>query len=433
MRNNLTAPNVDPSGRPIQEPDVILLKISHDGKWLATVDEWTPPKHDLQPLYPLNDDFDPPIKETFLKFWARNDLSRSWELVSKVEGPYSTQRTAESSILDLETNPRHPEFSTASSDGSINIWTPKSRHRHGFPVTGPSGSSLYTWTCTHTIEIPAPLKKPIATASALAYSPDGSVLAASSNKNPFVHFIDPLTGNVQHTHRGSHPGLFSSLTFVGHHLITISKDLRVYNTVSSDLLYALALSPSVSDFHLAANQLDHTFAVVFLLPAFIRKKGEGKAKARSQIMVFNLKSATPIFRKIVDGTVEILLPLPGESGYLIINDEADIVYLRQVGTSSVARRRDVEVSFSKEAMRMTTALEDIFGSMRSIEGPGEIGRTITDVEDEDDDKRAQMQVVAHNHKTPSSLSDIFPNQATNIPVRELFDSGVAVLHPSHVR
>jgi NET1-associated nuclear protein 1 (U3 small nucleolar RNA-associated protein 17) len=52
VRNNITALNVDPSGKRIKEPDVIHLKISHDGQWLATVDEWTPPKDDLEALHP---------------------------------------------------------------------------------------------------------------------------------------------------------------------------------------------------------------------------------------------------------------------------------------------------------------------------------------------------------------------------------------------
>lgn len=56
VRNNITTLNVDPSGRPIQEPDVTHLRISHDGKWLATVDEWAPPECDMKSLYP--EDYD---------------------------------------------------------------------------------------------------------------------------------------------------------------------------------------------------------------------------------------------------------------------------------------------------------------------------------------------------------------------------------------
>jgi WD40 repeat protein len=318
----------------------------------------------------------------------------------------------------LAANPQRPEFSTISSDGHVNVWTPKSRHRNGMPVLDRVGSQLYTWTCTNTIEVSVPLRRPVATASALAYSTDGSVLAVSSNKSRFIHFIDPLTGVVQYTLHGSHPGLFSYLTFVKHHLVTISKDLRVYNTVSGDLLYALALNSSVCDIQLAANQHDQTFAAVCLLPAFMSKANGGFAKARSQIMVFDLKSATPIFRKIVDGTVEILLSLPGESGYLIINGEAEVVYLRRPGSNTA--RRIVEAPVAEEPLRVTMGLEDVFGK-RSIEARQEANGVITNLEE--DDKGQIMQ----DYKAHSSLSEVFNNHSTNLPVRELFEQVVGVI------
>jgi WD40 repeat protein len=324
----------------------------------------------------------------------------------------------------LAANPQRPEFSTISSDGHVNVWTPKSRHRNGMPVLDRVGSQLYTWTCANTIEVSVPLRRPVATASALAYSTDGSALAVSSNKSPFIHFIDPLTGAVQYTLHGSHPGLFSYLTFVKHHLVTISKDLRVYNTVSGDLLYALALNSSVCDIQLAANQHDQTFAAVCLLPAFMSKENGGFAKARSQIMVFDLKSATPIFRKIVDGTVEILLSLPGESGYLIINDEAEVVYLRRPGSNTT--RRIVEVPHAEEPLRMTMGLEDVFGK-RSIEARQEANGMITNLEE--DEKEQIMQ----DYKAHSSLSEVFNNHTTNLSVRELFEQVVGVIKRKEFR
>ncbi len=425
VRNNITDLNVDPSGKPVQEPDITLLKISHDGKWLATVDEWTSPAEDLKILYSAHDDNTSYGKEVFLKFWAKNNSNNSWELVTKIESPHLKLSTNSGSILDLEANPRRTEFATTSSDGSIYLWTPKSRHRNGLPVKDQFGSPLYTWTYAHTIELLTPFKKPTPTANALSYSPDGSVLAFSSNKSPFIHFIDPLSGNVQHTQQGSHPGLFSYLTFLNHHLITVSKDLRVYNTVNGDLLYALALNSSVSDVRLATNQLDQTFAIVCLLPAFMDKEKviKGKATAKSQIMVFNLKSASPIFRKIVDGTVEILLPLPAESGYLIVNDEAEIVYLRQPG-NSLAKRTEVELPALEDGPKRMD-LEQILGR-RSIEEAGPLREMANGVES--GDERAQkMQPVAYTHKTQSSLSDVFNNHAAHLPVRELFEQVAAVL------
>lgn len=426
VRNNITVLNVNPSGKPVHEPDVIHLDMSHDGKWLATVDEWTPADDDVKALY-LADEGSPTLaKETFLKFWIKNESTRSWELATKIQSPHSMRTAPSNSLLDMKANPRRPEFSTIASDGSINIWTPKSRHRNGLPVTDVLGSQLYTWTCTHSVELPVPLRKSIPTTSSLTYSIDGSVLAVSSNKSPFVHFVDPLTGRIQHTQHGSHPGVLSHHAFLNHHLITISKDLRVYNTVSGDLLYALALHSSVSDVRLAANQLDQTFAVVCLLPAIMSREKDGKAKARSQVMVFDLKSATPRFRKIVAGTVEVLLPLPEERGYLLIDDDAEVVYLRRPGSGSA--RKKVEVPFLKENME-PPRLEDIFGR-RSTGSGGEHGGASVDMDmDGDGDERGP---VAYGHRAQSSLSDILNNHSTNLPVRELFEKIVAVVKSTRI-
>lgn len=417
-RNNITALNVDPSGRPIQEPNVTHVRISHDGKWLATIDEWTPPGDDIKPLYLTDEDSYVNVTEIFLKFWIKNESARSWNLVTKIEISRSARARHVETLLDLKANPQRLEFSSISANSSINIYTPKARHRNGLPVKDQSGSQLFTWTCTYTVEIHLPLKNSLSTMSSLAYSPDGSILALSSNKSPLIHFIDPSTGTLlSYTQPSSHPGQTSHLTFLNHHLITLSKDLRVYNSVSSDLLYAHSLSSSITEVLLAANQLDGTFAVVCLIPAFMFKD---KNKARSQIMIFNLKSASPVYKKIVDGSVEVLLPLSRESGYLLINDEAEVVYLRPEGSSrSLVRQADGDVDLARLDAATTTAngvLDDILGR----------GRALEDGSVDDAREREQEGGVTITHKTNSSLADVF-EQSVNLPVRELFEGVVGVL------
>jgi NET1-associated nuclear protein 1 (U3 small nucleolar RNA-associated protein 17) len=48
-RNNATEPNVAPDGGQIKEPNVTHMQISHDGDWLATIDEWV-----STPMYELH-------------------------------------------------------------------------------------------------------------------------------------------------------------------------------------------------------------------------------------------------------------------------------------------------------------------------------------------------------------------------------------------
>jgi NET1-associated nuclear protein 1 (U3 small nucleolar RNA-associated protein 17) len=429
VRNNITELNVDPSGTPVQEPDITHLKLSHDGKWLATVDEWTPLQHDLKLIYPMDEG---PAKEIFLKFWAKSEATQLWELITKIECPYSTRTKSSSSISDLQANSRRPEFSTISSTGLIHIWAPKSRHRNGLPVIDKSGSQLYTWTCTHTIEISNPLQNHFPLSNALSYSHDGSALAVSSNKSPVIHFINPLTGNVQHTQQGSHPGPTSHLTFLNHHLIAISKDLRVYNTVTGELLYALALNDSISTIHLTANQHDQTFAIACLLPPFMTREKEAtttKHKPKSQIMLFTLTSATPIFQKILDSAIEILLPLPTEPGYLLVNDNAEMAYLGQPG-SAVARRRTRRIPASEQAVTALTTpttnrLHDILNG-KSIAGAEAAPLpNAVDAQGREPAHIAQMP----SHKTQASLAEIWNHtRAAEMPVADLFERVVAVLH-----
>jgi NET1-associated nuclear protein 1 (U3 small nucleolar RNA-associated protein 17) len=454
VRNNITALNVGPLGNTVQEPDVTHVKVGHNGKWLASIDEWAPPEQENASLYPTDDDPLSHGKEIFLKFWARNDSAQLWELVTKIENPHSTRTRISIPILDLQANSHRLEFSTISANGSISIWTPKSRHRSGLPVKDKSGSQLYTWTCQYTVEIPlphqfkisTPTTKATQTSCSLAYSPDSSVLATSSNASRHIHFIDPTTGQIHHTQAGSHPGPFSALTFLNHHLITISKDLRVYNTVSGDLLYALALSSSVSDVLLAANGMDGTFAVVLQVPG--RRisdngkeiEGDGKegmadrkrmreGKLRSQIMVFDLKDNTPIFRKIVDGSVEVLLSLQerGESGYVIVNDKAEVMYLRtkQAKATLMPRKKMEDPTFRRLLQdKAANPLEDLFGPRKHTE-------EIDAGADEPKSQRLASGVDADTyegmtHKTHSSLNDVF-NRSSNVPVRDLFEQVVRVL------
>jgi NET1-associated nuclear protein 1 (U3 small nucleolar RNA-associated protein 17) len=445
VRNNITELNVDPSGAPVQEPDITHLRFSHDGKWLATVDEWTPPEHDRKLIYPLDER---PGNEIFLKFWAKNEATQLWELTTKIECPHSMRTKSSTSISDLEANSRRPEFSTISCNGLIRIWAPKSRHRNGLAVTDKSGSQLYTWTCTHTIETSNPLQNSFLPSNALAYSPDGSVLAVSSNKSPVIHFINPLNGIIQHTQQGSHPGPISHLTFLNHHLITISKDLRVYNTVNGQLLYALTLNDSISTIHLAANQHDQTFAISCLLPPFMTKEEDPTTTPthKSQILLFTLTSSTPIFQQILDHPIEILLPLPTEPGYLLVNHHAEITYLAQPGSSAAAKRRDLRLPSSEQALTALTTtttptmanerLRDILsGTSLAAAGSGAeaASRALPGTAADGPERQAaaritQPQQQPPSHQTQASLAEIWNHaHAAEMSVADLFHRVVAVL------
>src|SRR4051794_17603947 len=82
-RNITTVVNVDPKGRRIVDPDVIHLEVSHDGLWLATVDEWMPPETDCEPLdHQVEESRSLCKTETFLRFWSWKERSQTWEMTT---------------------------------------------------------------------------------------------------------------------------------------------------------------------------------------------------------------------------------------------------------------------------------------------------------------------------------------------------------------
>ncbi|KAK5002387.1 NET1-associated nuclear protein 1 [Cryomyces antarcticus] len=71
-RNNVTNFNVGPEGLKLQEPDIKMLQVTRDGKWLATIEEWIPPTKDVAFL--AADDVamheaQCQRREVYLKFW----------------------------------------------------------------------------------------------------------------------------------------------------------------------------------------------------------------------------------------------------------------------------------------------------------------------------------------------------------------------------
>src|SRR3984885_4605979 len=121
-RNVTTVINVDPKGRRIVDPDVMHLEVSHDGLWLATVDEWVSPETDCEPLDHQEERSRSLCKtETFLRFWSWKEKSQTWEMTTRIDQPHSA---APRSVLGTAVNPVRAEFASAGSDGYVRTWAP---------------------------------------------------------------------------------------------------------------------------------------------------------------------------------------------------------------------------------------------------------------------------------------------------------------------
>jgi NET1-associated nuclear protein 1 (U3 small nucleolar RNA-associated protein 17) len=75
------------------------MRVSHDGQWLATVDEWSLPSKDIEFLSlderPSEEEQQRRL-EVFLKFWLWNAEAKEWQLVTRVDSPHALTSVDES-------------------------------------------------------------------------------------------------------------------------------------------------------------------------------------------------------------------------------------------------------------------------------------------------------------------------------------------------
>lgn len=208
-RTNATNTTLGPEGNRIREPNVKQVQASHNGRWLATVDEWSPPPHDVADLSVSDEDSRDNVKrqrDSQLRFWSWDDSGSQWTLNSRISTPHSgIDPLAAGSVLDMAADPSGLSFATIGEDSVVRVWAPITKLADGRLVRGnpivEQGSSDVWWK--KRFEIPLS-KEAVAPASAkLAYTADGTCLAvhqtfpsshATFANRTIVHFIDADMG-----------------------------------------------------------------------------------------------------------------------------------------------------------------------------------------------------------------------------------------------
>lgn len=365
-RNMTTALNVGPAGQLVREPDVTHIAISHDGKWLATVDEWQPNEQDLSGLFIDSDG--PKLRgqstETCLRFWVWNGDERSWELVTRVDEPH---QSGHHSVLGLAFNPTKVEAATIGSDATVRFWSPKARHRNGVSVRNRSNEQLYTWTGTRTVRCDHDAAGEIdaSTSAALSFSDDGSVLAVSwawsSSSSRTVHLIDPTTGKICASQPDLVAGTFAKMAFKGRYLLCLSQNLTVLDTLTGQTVTSIALEPeyvapaSHSPSHIATNKFDGT--VAFSISRSDRPRG-------AKFVILSLLGPPtewkPVYENSFPGPVKGLLALTSGPGYLIVDERNRYQFLRPTGLGATGPSRALQGG-NKETDQVTKSLDSIFG------------------------------------------------------------------------
>jgi NET1-associated nuclear protein 1 (U3 small nucleolar RNA-associated protein 17) len=449
-RTNITNKNIAPSAHLISEPAITHIQISHDGMWLATVDEWLPPKHDVEFLGHggMNlEDEQRRRREVYLKFWQWNKSDESWGLVSRIDAPHmiAFEKHGAGRVLALTADAASHTFSTLGEDGIVQIWRPRIRKRDGVIVRGGDGKALCNWHCQRRVSLGtvvwdddvAGYTQAMPSHGSLAFSEDGSLLAAaiSGYEDGLVHLIDPINGMIQSSRSVMYRGDLISLAFSVQYLITLSDELRVYDLVLDELKYGITLGDAqnllfleqkAEMMHLTVDHNSHTFAVA--LPQSKdwkldeKKYDDSLSRAYSEIAIFDPRQPTPLYTKRLPSLVTAFLPALSSPGYVVLDAAAEITTISPKATQTLT-------SMAKPMVELRL---DIRGG--SEEAPGvdlmQVVDTEADTEIEEETATIPMQdlknqdgdddgppvVTAHQL---SQVLDVGPSFALP-PIEELF-------------
>ena len=371
-RTNITTRNIGPENNRIEEPSVTLIATSHDGRWLATVDEWKPPQRDLIHLV-----FDAGQGEEerrlrleiYLKFWSWDETLNTWVLVARIDNSHTAPSGHPCKVLDLASDPSHVGFATIGEDGAVRIWQPTVRRRHGVEVRGKDGSSLATWTCRLTTELRRLDTVAGGEGGKLAFSADGSVLAAAmqASASSNIHLIDAATGSIRSSPQNLYSGPLLGLGILHRYLITLSHDIRVWDLVTSDTHYGFtlkvptALTPSElhATTHLALSHAQQTFAIAIPESRHhnTTTNNNNNKGVQSRIAIFDPADPVPLFAQRLPAPIMNLLPGAAGGGYYSVDAAAQLRTL--IPSQILPIPSDSATDQPEEAK---PALQDIYGS-----------------------------------------------------------------------
>ncbi|KAF2458054.1 hypothetical protein BDY21DRAFT_285383 [Lineolata rhizophorae] len=445
-RNNATIVATGPEKNRLVEPDLTLLKVSEDGMWLATVEEWMPPAPDID--YLARDDNtvrseQVKRREVYLKFWHWDTKHENWTLETRIDAPHRLPgRQGAGRIFDLAANPSEPGFATIGEDYSVRIWRPKTRIRDGTIVRGTNAECLVTWSLRRAVELEHEIEPSdeaddvslveFPVTGRLAFSKDGSVIAAAQSFRQegirLVHLINATEGTIALSRADLFSSPLSGIGILGSHLIVLSKTLVVWDMVANEVKYGFALDltssiPQAEDFtQLTVNESGNTFAIS--LPAPPRGHEDGVqlpltdgviSSLRADVFIFSPSSPAAVNHREVRSLVTSLLAVPGWDQYVILDAAAQIRVLgpaRSSSTINVAPKSTLALRGTEALGFLQTASNGDFLLANSAKENGVNGKW-----DEEEIDGADRPVVRSQ-----TLEDFFQGPSHALPpVKDLFD------------
>ncbi|OLN84383.1 U3 small nucleolar RNA-associated protein 17 [Colletotrichum chlorophyti] len=416
-RTQPTDVNITSKGNPISEPRITHVAFSQDGKWLATVDDWQPPKRDFEKASPeARERFAQERREIYLKFWAATSGDEPFALSSRINSPHITSRPE--SVLALAADHTSNRFATLGDDGMARIWQPRTRQQDGVTSKGTSGEALQSWSCSVAVALGANAGADALALSGetsgersgcLSFSEDGSTLfvAFGNSNDGAVYVVDPRTGEVRFTLENVWKGHIRRLEVLSPYIITLSDDLRVYDAVADELQYGIQLpsgrnATAVKEFsHLAIDRKSRTFAVV--VPG-------GQA---SQLAVFKPEEPELLCAKRIPHHITSLVSTGSSSGFVAVDDAAQLWTISEASDPA--------------AIALSRPLEDMQLDAEPIAGDA-IADEADEIEDEemvsDNEEEAPVEEMDLDD------DDVQPPVINRQRLAELFDAAPAFAMPS---
>jgi len=435
-RNHATEPNVAPEGDRIKEPDTRLIQISHDGEWLATVDEWVPPVSDTSFLNEGVPEFKEEERlnrrEVYLKFWRRSEQHDQWKLESRIDAPHFFEDVcSHGRVFDLVADPSGTGFATVGEDHVVRIWRPKTRRSDGVVVRGADKKGLVTWlldrctTISDHLDVLEGSQQPLhPLTSRLAFSTDGSVLAvatswASDSDLGVTHLIDTHSATIQRSMTEVDVTALSGLGFVGQYLVFVAGSLTVWDMVLDELVYCVPIhTPSIGRteriplIRFAVNDADNTFAIA--LPQF-KKKAASASTARqitSTLAIYDPNHSAPIWTNTSPITLA-LAARKGERGYIALDSVSCIMAISPTSSGLQLLTPPPE---EKAELRTAYEVEDVDETADSRIGP------ITLTEDLSQDLNEDAVVF-----NAQQLQDVLDHGPVPPPPQGLFSAVLALV------
>ena len=444
-RTIATESNLTSSGHQILPPRITHLAFSHDGKWLASVDEWLPPARDHGLAY----DLDYTIKqqrESYLRFWdadpqrdPRSGYQKPMPLVTLVDAPHSSQYPRK--VFGLAADPSRARFASVGDDGVVRIWAPKPRINYGIAVKDKRGEPTVAWACKTIVDIgeshmtvhekvEGDLPCEPERNGELCFSEDGSALFVTLGTQFMspVHIIDPESGEIRANLDNMFSGKVCGMQLVRKYLVCVSEEVRVYDIVAGELRYALHLK--ARNVIIAVDRQSETFALSFT----------HQNSGQSGIVVFNPREYSPLLEIEVHRPIISLVSPADAPGFVAVDASAQVRTIEDD-----IEVRSLRVLQSLEAMGLDEAKivghrpvdkdENMEGVMNdtSDEGKGSLSLAALadekeDEDDEMDDRPGPLPI------TQDELATIF-NQAPPwaIPSAEEIFNQVVALVGNHQR